>query len=281
MVSGAIAGLVSNSLCHPLDTIKALYQYCNVFTMANIRRHWRAEKLRFFFRGYTAVLVTTVPCTALYYVSYEQSKRFLDARDDDPLKQFSCGVFSQFVASFLFTPRDVIKERLQVQNVEGQMNTKPYSGSLDALKMIYTEEGLRGLYRGYFQTLSLWSIYGGIYLAVYSKSKSITKKVFYFREGHPLPPPYLLTCSVTSAAVAAALTNPLDVLKLHYQVQSNKTNFYLLGKNLVKKFGAGVWFKGVTARMLWISPRTGLSFTVYELTKEMMEPNKVTSYATH
>lgn len=65
------------------------------------------------------------------------------------------------MASVMFTPRDVIKERMQVQHLQTASNLS-YNNSMDAIKYVWKNEGLKGMFRGYFQTLTLWSLYGGV-----------------------------------------------------------------------------------------------------------------------
>jgi len=275
LVCGGTAGLVSNSICHPIDTIKAMIQFgtgSNRITWRDIKHAWKKEGVRPFYRGYPTVLVSTVPCTATYFLSYEQSKKIIPGSDESVLKQSLCGVCSQLLSSLLFTPRDVIKERLQVQHLQtGSMKNK-YRGSWDALTQIYKTDGFYGLYRGYFQTLSLWSVYGAIYLGVYTKTKYWTKKQ---TNKENLDPLFILLCAVVSAAFAAAITNPLDVVKLHYQVHSQKQSFWSILSDTTKKYGYEVWLRGTGARVGWIAPRTALSFTTYEICKSYFSKDRV------
>lgn len=67
----------------------------------------------------------------------------------------SCGIF---------LPVDVIKERLQVQNLR---NDYSYRGSFDAFKTIIREEGFLGLYKGYAATIYSFGPFSAIYFALY------------------------------------------------------------------------------------------------------------------
>jgi len=270
LVCGGIAGLVANSICHPIDTIKAMIQFGignNVVRWEDIKRSWKIEGVRTFYRGYPTVLLSTVPCTATYFCSYETSLKFIPGPEESFIRQSLSGVCAQLVASILYTPRDVIKERLQVQYFQtGHMKNK-YKGSLDALSQIYNTEGLKGLYRGYFQTLSLWSVYGAVYLGVYAKAKYFMKRLTRVEN---LTPQLILPCALVSAAFSAAVTNPLDVVKLHNQVHSDKQTFWNILIENTKKYGYRVWVRGTFVRVGWITPRTALSFTTYEICKSYL-----------
>lgn len=70
---------------------------------------------------------------------------------------FSCAIF---------LPVDVVKERLQVQDLQRDYK---YDGSLDAFRTIWREEGLRGLYKGYGATIYSFGPFSAVYFALYEK----------------------------------------------------------------------------------------------------------------
>lgn len=75
----------------------------------------------------------------------------------DCLRLRSCGIF---------LPVDVIKERLQVQDLK---RSYKYKGSADAFATIMREEGVRGLYKGYVATIYSFGPFSAIYFALYEK----------------------------------------------------------------------------------------------------------------
>lgn len=72
---------------------------------------------------------------------------------------FSCAVF---------LPVDVVKERLQVQSNRPEV---PYRGSMDALKTIIQQEGIRGIYKGYTATVCSYGPFSAIYFVLYEEVK--------------------------------------------------------------------------------------------------------------
>jgi len=117
--------------------------------------------------------------------------------------------------------------------------------------------------------MTLWSLYGGLYLSLYTKSKQWMRHWSGYREGH-LPPLLVVPCAVVSASVAAALTNPMDVIKLHYQVKRETDSFWGILKSITNNYGVGVWTRGIFTRILWVAPRTAISFTVYDICKKFV-----------
>ncbi|EPZ31694.1 Mitochondrial substrate/solute carrier domain-containing protein [Rozella allomycis CSF55] len=62
-----------------------------------------------------------------------------------PFANAISGALGAIISNTLVYPLDVAKTRLQVQNKESAKSTK-YKGTIDALKQIYKEEGIQGLY---------------------------------------------------------------------------------------------------------------------------------------
>eukprot|EP01130_Rhizamoeba_saxonica_P009162 TRINITY_DN3722_c1_g1_i1.p1 TRINITY_DN3722_c1_g1~~TRINITY_DN3722_c1_g1_i1.p1 ORF type:complete len:246 (+),score=38.18 TRINITY_DN3722_c1_g1_i1:249-986(+) len=227
-----------------------------------VKRSIKLGGLRSLYRGYGIVLMSTVPSTALYFLSVEISKKFVPGDNDAMTKQFFSGVMAQFVAGFVFTPRDVIKERVQTQDILPK-HLRRYSSSFDAVKQIIKTEGILGMYKGFWQTFSMWGMYGGLYLVLYNEIKNFSRIHSYEVKGHESSRT-ILGSSILAAALSAALTNPLDVIKLNYQVNREKDTFYNLTKQLFKSNGPTVITRGIMARILWVCPRTAIAWSIYE-----------------
>ena len=63
--------------------------------------------------------------------------------DQDLRHHFFAGVGAGIVSALVTCPLDVVKTKLQYQQ-----NVKKYVGTLGSIKLIFKEEGVRGLYRG-------------------------------------------------------------------------------------------------------------------------------------
>jgi len=274
VLCGGCAGMLSNTITHPFDTVKALIQYQvgrknTKELLVFMKNTLKNEGVVPFYRGFVIVALSALPSTAVYFIGLEEGRRILPGRDESMLKQCSAAVFGQFLSSFISTPRDVIKQRLQVQrlqNLDGQ-----YTGAWHAFKSILKTDGISGLFRGYWQTLFLWSIYGGLYLAVYTKAKQWMRNIAGYQPQQNLPMQLLLPCAVSSAAISAAITNPLDVIKLHYQVREKQDSFWNIFTHVTRVHGARAWLRGIIARVLYISPRTAIAFTTYESIKAFLD----------
>ena len=76
----------------------------------------RSEGLAGFYRGFGAVLSGVVPATALYFGGYETGKRIVPA-GYGMAGDMLVGCYTQAIAGIIFTPVDIIKERMQVRYI--------------------------------------------------------------------------------------------------------------------------------------------------------------------
>jgi len=67
----------------------------------------------------------------------------------------------------VFVPVDVVKERLQVQRKGVTDPSMNYRGSVDAVRTIMRNEGLRGIYKGYGATLLSFGPFSAFHFLFY------------------------------------------------------------------------------------------------------------------
>mmetsp|Transcript_11440 Transcript_11440/g.12990 ORF Transcript_11440/g.12990 Transcript_11440/m.12990 type:complete len:95 (+) Transcript_11440:256-540(+) len=78
--------------------------------------------------------------------SYEFCKRMLGVKNEDEFtfkQSLLSGMFAGFVNSFVISPVELVKCRLQVQT--GKKSSQYYKGPLDCTKKVITEEGFKTL----------------------------------------------------------------------------------------------------------------------------------------
>jgi inorganic pyrophosphatase/solute carrier family 25 iron transporter 28/37 len=129
------------------------------------------------YRGLAAALVGGVPATCIYLTSYEASKRHLSSIPwvgESPFLVYFCsGIVAEGMSCSVFVPTDVVKERLQVGL---------YKSSADALKQILTQEGFRGLYKGYGASMLSFGPFSALYFAFYEGLKQHAFKAGQFSD---------------------------------------------------------------------------------------------------
>ncbi|KAG9028301.1 mitochondrial aspartate-glutamate transporter agc1 [Tulasnella sp. JGI-2019a] len=102
------------------------------------------------YKGASACLLRDIPFSAIYFPAYAHLKKnvFGDGYNGKKLsftELLSSAAIAGIPASYLATPADVVKTRLQVEARKGQSN---YAGLTDAFVKIYREEGFKAFFKG-------------------------------------------------------------------------------------------------------------------------------------
>lgn len=289
-LSSASAAIVARLACHPLDTAKARLQGPRGMEFRStghaLRVTFREEGVRGLYRGVGATIVGGSPAMVIYLATYEVSKARLESvhlvKDSPFLGHFTAGLLAEAASCLIFVPVDVVKERLQVQR-KGEEGG--YKGSTHALRTILKKEGLRGIYKGYGATLLSFGPFSAFYFMFYEQAKAIAKRTINTDKQDPekgdLPFPVTLGTSAAAGALAAFITNPLDMAKLRLQVQrgaiaastpsannvSNTTNYANMFdgiRKIYKEGGIRHLFKGAGARVAFHTPSTAIIMMSYE-----------------
>ncbi|KAL7465029.1 hypothetical protein ACHAXS_007843 [Conticribra weissflogii] len=156
------------------------YQYKNSWDA--LQKILKYEGLRGIYKGYAATLASFGPFSALYFVFYEkckaisrdfiQTQRYQNANggseentgvitdgDLPMLHLVACSSGAGALASFLTSPLDMAKLRLQVQRGKAASSLTnsadhafgqgvQYRGMIDCLRAAFAEGGVQGLFRG-------------------------------------------------------------------------------------------------------------------------------------
>ncbi len=167
-LAGSVAGIVSDAVTHPVDTVRANLQYQRGFD--NLRYGSARSAFvslfqqRALYRGFLSVAVTTVPAHGLYFGGFELGSRWFKRRR--PGQEFQANLFGGFVAevggAFVWVPADVVKQRVQMSADRS---------SVAAVKRVLATEGWRGFYRGYWASLATYGPFVMLYFAGYQHFK--------------------------------------------------------------------------------------------------------------
>lgn len=164
--SGVAAGALQSTIAGPMELAKIRMQmegvgeiekskYKNYNGSINaLQKVFRTEGVSGLYRGFSATFLRDSPAFGVYFVTYEAS-----CRQFAKLNEYGYVGIGQLliagglggVASWCATyPLDVVKSRLQADGIN---SISKYSGVVDVMKQTYSEEGVRGFYRGLGITL--------------------------------------------------------------------------------------------------------------------------------
>ncbi|MQM02211.1 hypothetical protein Taro_034976 [Colocasia esculenta] len=173
-VAGMAASFLSQAAFVPMDVVsqKLMVQgYSGHATYKGgldvARKILKADGIRGLYRGFGLSVMTYSPSSAVWWASYGSSQRVLwsllvhgsDTKEHGPspwtlvFVQATGGLVAGATASFITTPLDTIKTRLQVMENRKKENTR------EVVKRLIAEDGWKGLYRGLgprFVSTSAW-----------------------------------------------------------------------------------------------------------------------------
>lgn len=114
--------------------------------------------VRALYRGLVPTAVGVAPYVGINFASYELFRGIITP-PDNPATQGSvprkllCGALSGSISQTLTYPFDVIRRKMQVTAMGAGALGYKYDGAIDALKHIFRNEGIPGLYRGLWPNL--------------------------------------------------------------------------------------------------------------------------------
>lgn len=252
-----------------MDTIKTRLQTTSKRTnLLAVIFPPNTPKLTSLYRGLPVTLFFSVPALSVYLSCYEATKQTLDSHyhihRDSIYSHLISGCFAEVAAGTLFTPMEVMKNRLQTQRVE--------AGNKALISTIFKEQGLRGFYRGYWMGLVVFVPHSMAYFVTYEKLKqTLMVKDVEHKSG------LYMVCSSLAGIVSIMLSTPLDIIKTRWQISAAEYGKqYRLGpiaiaKHMLFHEGKGALTRGLWARIAWGIPTTTISMTIFELLKDNRE----------
>ncbi|CAL1358863.1 unnamed protein product [Linum trigynum] len=168
------------------------------------------------------------------------------------------------IATACTHPLDVLKVRLQMELV-GQSG--PLSGMGQTFLKILKNEGPKGLYLGLTPALTRSVLYGGLRLGLYEPTKYATNLAFGSTNIF-----VKIASGAFSGALATALTNPTEVLKVRLQMNANPGNRGVIGeiRKIISEEGTRALWKGVGPGMARASALTASQLATYDETKQCL-----------
>lgn len=271
LIAGGVAGIVADSVLHPVDTVKARMQATPVARYASMRAAFAAIAAsegvrRGLYAGYGAVLAGTVPTHAIMFASYKLFKRAAEPRASDaalPLVDFAAGAAGEVLALAPYVPAEVVAKRMQVAAVGPARN---YRSTPHALRVIWATEGVRGLYAGLLPTMLRDVPFTAIQFSLFTGGKDLHRRLTAREElGH-------VGATVLGAVVgvvAAAATNPADVIKTRLMTQARGSDQEYRGvvhcfRKIVEREGLAGLGKGVVPRIALMAPASAIVLAVFD-----------------
>ncbi|KKK18708.1 hypothetical protein P175DRAFT_0500049 [Aspergillus ochraceoroseus IBT 24754] len=247
----------------------------------------RVEGWRSLFRGLGPSLTGVVPATAIKFYAYGNCKRlYPELLGCDPnttsihaLSAATAGV----VTGTATNPIWLVKTRLQLDKsqvqADGSIRPPQYRNSLDCVKQVIQQEGVRGLYRGLMASY-LGVIETTLHLAAYERIKFMVAQ-------HPQLEGKAQSNEVSqglilggaaglSKLIAVLIAYPHEVLRTRLRQapmadgRQKYTGVIQCLRLMVKEEGVAALYGGLTAHMIRTVPSAAITLGTYELVLKLL-----------
>ncbi|XP_050206839.1 S-adenosylmethionine carrier 1, chloroplastic/mitochondrial [Mercurialis annua] len=254
VIAGGTAGVVVETALYPIDTIKTRLQAV---------RGGGKIVLKGLYSGLGGNIAGVLPASALFVGVYEPTKQKLLRMFPENLSavaHLTAGAIGGLAASLIRVPTEVVKQRMQT----GQFSSAP-----DAVRLIISKEGFKGMYAGYGSFLLRDLPFDAIQFCLYEQLR-IGYKAAARRE---LNDPENAIIGAFAGALTGAITTPLDVIKTRLMVQGSANQYKGIVdcvQTIVREEGPTAMLKGIGPRVLWIGIGGSIFFGVLERTKRFL-----------
>lgn len=259
VIAGGTAGVVVETALYPIDTIK---------TRLQAARGGGQIVLKGLYSGLAGNLAGVLPASAAFLGVYEPTKQKLLRLFPENLSavaHLTAGAVGGIAASLIRVPTEVVKQRMQT----GQFVSAP-----DAVRVIVSKEGFKGLYAGYRSFLLRDLPFDAIQFCLYEQLR-LGYKLAAKRE---LNDPENAVIGAFAGALTGAITTPLDVIKTRLMIQGSANQYKGIVdcvQTIVREEGPPALLKGIGPRVLWIGIGGSIFFGVLESTKRFLEESRL------
>lgn len=274
LISGGIAGGVEAATTYPFEFAKtrvqlrnegnALIRPRNPFLV--VAQVFRNEGPKALYKGCSSLIVGSVAKDGVRFLSFDLIKdAFKDPETGtlSPLRNMLAGMSAGVVASvFAVTPTERIKTAL----IDDARSAKRFSSTTHAVRIIYSETGFLGLYRGFVGTTlkqaGATAFRMGTYniLKDYENSNQIAQSTATnFANG------------ALAGIITTYATQPFDTLKTRSQSAKGASTVEAFRSVWADDGVRGFW-RGTTMRLGRTVFSGGILFTVYEQVVMVLNP---------
>ncbi|KAL8689707.1 MAG: hypothetical protein Q9224_004581 [Gallowayella concinna] len=272
-IAGGVGGGVEAMATYPFEFAKTRVQLRNQSNTPSpknpflvVSQVFRNEGYRALYKGCSTLVVGSIAKDGVRFLSFDAIKKsFADPETGamSPLRNLLAGMCTGVIAStFAVTPTERIKTAL----IDDARTAKRFKSSLHALRLIYQEYGLLGMYHGYAGTTlkqaGATAFRMGTYniLKDYEKSRDISQSTFTnFANG------------AVAGIVTTYATQPFDTVKTRSQSAKGASTIDAFRSIIADEGIRGFW-RGTTMRLGRTILSGGILFTVYEQVAAILNP---------
>ncbi|KAI5078699.1 hypothetical protein GOP47_0006370 [Adiantum capillus-veneris] len=283
MIAGSIAGMVEHLAMFPVDTLKTRMQMMReahgsgpTLVGRTLMTILKTEGVLGLYRGIGAMALGAGPAHAVYFSVYEVAKENLGGNrpGHHPIVHGAAGILATVASDAVFTPMDVVKQRLQLPG-------NAYQGVIDCIRRTLREEGIKAFYASYRTTVIMNAPYTATHFATYEAVKAGLKSRWPEKSNEENLFVHL-TAGGAAGALASIVTTPLDVVKTRLQCQGvngaerfTTSSIREVVRTIVEKEGPKALLRGMVPRVLFSTPAAAICWSTYEASKAFLQKSNI------
>jgi hypothetical protein len=271
VINGFFAGTFSAFITQPLQVTRTSMMVTYINDKPSgfiqiIKRIYKEEGLKGFYRGFLPSLLKSPIGSAIYYSSLERNKRFLKKSNyfGEKSTNFISSALARISQCILLNPLLVVITRFEV------VGFNSYTSLIDAFIKIKKEEGFRGYFLGLKPLLIKEIPTSAMFYMLYEIFKN-----FWRNSGFTNTQFIAASSAMMSNVIITVLNNPLDVIRtrlqyLHFSKNENhKYKGVISGiVHIAKHEGAKGLLVGMLPRVIKRATAGSVTWTIYETLKE-------------
>ncbi|CAO1604631.1 CtIP-related endonuclease [Xanthoria calcicola] len=272
-IAGGVAGGVEAIATYPFEFAKTRVQLRNQSGAVSSRNPFvvvgqvfRNEGVRALYKGCSTLVVGSVAKDGVRFLAFDSIKKaFADPETGamSPLRNLLAGMCTGVVAStFAVTPTERIKTAL----IDDARTAQRFHSSSHAVRLLYQEYGLKGMYHGYVGTTLKQAGATAFRLGTYN----ILKDFETSRQVEQSTATNFANGAVAGTVTTYA-TQPFDTIKTRSQSAKGASTVDAFRSILADEGVRGFW-RGTTMRLGRTIFSGGILFTVYEEVAGLLNP---------
>lgn len=238
-------------------------QYTSIFDV--FKRIVKEEGPSRLYRGIIPPIMVEAPKRAIKFAANDTyAPMFMNLFGSDRITQpiaITTGVSAGITEALLVATPELVKIRLQAKENAGK-----YSGTMDCVRKIYAQEGLRAFANGLETTIWRHALWNGGYFGSIFGIKQIMPKA-ETKKGQLAAN---FVAGAIGGTIGTTLNTPPDVVKTRIQNHNpasgmpRYTTFLAGAKTIAQEEGVRALYKGYVPKVLRLGPGGGILLVVYD-----------------
>lgn len=285
---GSLSGMMGKFVEYPFDTVKVRLQTSEsqVFsgTTDCLRQTWRQEGFRGFYRGLTSPLVGAMAENAIAFYAYNRIQGMIRSMTNNHKTELSLpqllvsGGLSGAICAVVISPIELVKCKLQVENVQGYGNANStatskvkFKGPLSVVGHLLKTEGFTGLYKGILPTVAREALGVGFWFGAYELVCRQLIKATHKQSKDDLGPSSIILAGGMAGIAYNVTSYPIDVVKSFIQTADVRSSTAEKKPGVVNTIravyirgGISAFYRGLGITLLRAFPANAAMFMTYE-----------------